>query len=188
MKEDTDKKYFAIITKEDVKTNHNLDYYANNPWHGQFVTIVYGDNAEELMAQYDCEGLFYQLYVKETGKRIGYGIVSLDVLDNDIFEYEGISDYIICWDDLFQHFVIVNGRENMMRKIYTMKGIKNINTAFHFSVRDKIIPAGISCDATKYVICGEEHEGEGHWNIVDGRKITQLLKESEDVLIFPVEV
>ena len=194
MKENTDKNYFAIITEEDTEADRELDYYANNPWHGLFVTVVYGDNAEELLTQYDCEGLFYQLYVKETGRRIGYGIVSLDVLNNDIASYEDNFDYIICLDDLFWHFETVNGRRNMEQEILSLRESKKINIAYCFSVQDKIVPAGIPNDSTPYIICGEGYQDryldKGYWNIVDGHKINMLLQDhqAQNVLIFPLEV
>ena len=140
MKENTDKNYFAIITEEDTEADRELDYYANNPWHGLFVTVVYGDNAEELLTQYDCEGLFYQLYARGAGKRIGYGIVSLDVLNNDIASYEDNFDYIICLDDLFWHFETVNGRRNMEQEILSLRESKKSILRIAFLYRTKLFP------------------------------------------------
>lgn len=44
-------------------------------------SIVYGDTADELMIEAaEAEGLFYQLYESKTGKLVGGGVVSIDML------------------------------------------------------------------------------------------------------------
>lgn len=86
-------KYVIVVTSEDERYNNGkenskgLDFFANSPWKGVFECILTGDNADELMDA-DSEGLFYQLYEMENGKRIGYGVLSYDALKNDIEEWE----------------------------------------------------------------------------------------------------
>ena len=85
----TDKKYTMIVTEEN--NNHNLSFYANNPWEGNLIDITYGNNIDELMQSsdgLDNEGLFYMLYENKTGKRIGSGVVEYSVIQEEIEEYE----------------------------------------------------------------------------------------------------
>ena len=85
----TDKKYTMIVTEEN--NNHNLSFYANNPWEGNLSDITYGNNIDELMQSsdgLDNEGLFYMLYENKTGKRIGSEVVEYSVIQEEIEEYE----------------------------------------------------------------------------------------------------
>lgn len=93
MKMDFESKYVAIITSEDERYNNwkedskGLDFFTDNPWEGVFECILTGDNADELMDA-DSEGLFYQLYEMENGKRIGYGMLEYDSLKDEIEGHE----------------------------------------------------------------------------------------------------
>lgn len=86
-------KYIMIVTSEDERYNNGkedskgLDFFADSPWEGVFECILVGDNAGELIDA-DSEGLFYQLYEMENGKRIGYGTLSYNALKNDIEEHK----------------------------------------------------------------------------------------------------
>ena len=51
--------------------------------------LVYtSDTADELFTHGENEGLFYQLFASETGDRIGYGVIDLDSLNEDIERFE----------------------------------------------------------------------------------------------------
>ena len=88
-----DKKYIMIVTSEDERYNNGkedskgLDFFADSPWEGIFEGVLAGDSVDELMDA-DSEGLFYQLYEMENGKKIGYGTLSYNALKNDIEEHE----------------------------------------------------------------------------------------------------
>ena len=91
-----DKKYMMVVTSEYERYNNGkedskwLDFFSNNPWEGNFECVCTGNDADELMDA-DLEGLFYQLYETEDGKRIGAGILSYDALKNDIEEYKLVN-------------------------------------------------------------------------------------------------
>ena len=77
-------KYTMIVTEEDERyanKEKGLSFFAENPWEGCLNSIVYGDTADELMTEAaKTEGLFYQLYESKTGKLVGRGVVSIDML------------------------------------------------------------------------------------------------------------
>ena len=77
-------KYTMIVTEEDERyanKEKGLSFFAENPWEGCLNSIVYGDTADELMTEAaKAEGLFYQLYESKTGKLVGRGVVSIDML------------------------------------------------------------------------------------------------------------
>lgn len=84
-----DKKYTMIVTEED--NDHDLSFYADNPWEGHLSDITYGNNIDELMQSSDGEdneGLFYILYENKTGKRIGSGVVEYSAIQEEIEAYE----------------------------------------------------------------------------------------------------
>lgn len=84
-------KYVMIVTSEDEKYEKgetDLSFYACEPWKGLLEEVIYGNNAEELYGDGKREGLFYQLYETETGKRIGYGTIDPDYPREDIEEWE----------------------------------------------------------------------------------------------------
>lgn len=88
-----EKKYTMIITAEDERYEDGekqLDFFGENPWEGRLEAVVFGDSVEELFGNHDYEGLFYQLYITETGERIGYGILTYDALMDDICFDENI--------------------------------------------------------------------------------------------------
>lgn len=93
------KKYIAIITEDNG--NYQFDYLCDNPWFGNFRDVIYGDNAEEIVSNDgDYEGLFYQMYDKNKGERVGYGVFNYDAISEDIIEYEKRKGIIIN-DDLY---------------------------------------------------------------------------------------
>ncbi|BDF45756.1 hypothetical protein CE91St58_18720 [Lachnospiraceae bacterium] len=77
------KKYVIIVTTEepDYFEKSLIEYYSENPARGILIDIVYGDNYEELTANGDYEGLFYFLYEVGSGKRLGYGCISPDIME-----------------------------------------------------------------------------------------------------------
>lgn len=77
-------KYLMIVTEE---YEDNLSYYADKPWEGRLVDIVYGADVDHLWKK-DNEGLFYQLYDSESGKRLGYGVLCYDSIKEDIDIFE----------------------------------------------------------------------------------------------------
>lgn len=93
MKINLDCKYVMVVTSEDDRYTGNggvwqLGYWAEHPWDGTLEGIVAGDTFEELAADMDWEGLFYQLYETRYGKRIGYGIADQDSIVEAIAIYE----------------------------------------------------------------------------------------------------
>ena len=78
-----DKKYVMIVTSEELDYDGKslIDYYSEHPERGTLVDIVYGNNYEELTADGDYEGLFYILYEVGSGKRLGYGCISPDIME-----------------------------------------------------------------------------------------------------------
>lgn len=65
-----------------------LDYFSDNPWEGMLVAVLYIESADDIpMDEY--EGLFYQLYNVKDGKRIGYGTIDYDSIDENIHFYCG---------------------------------------------------------------------------------------------------
>lgn len=88
------KKYVAIITEDNG--DYQFDYLYDNPWHGNFRDVIYGDNAEEIVFGYgNYEWLFYQLYELNKGRNIGYGVFNYDTISDDIIEYEKRNGVIL---------------------------------------------------------------------------------------------
>lgn len=84
-------KYVMIVTSEDERYDRgetNLGFYACEPWEGLLKKVVYGNDFEELYGDGRDEGLFYQVYERKTGKRIGYGTIDPDYPREDIEEWE----------------------------------------------------------------------------------------------------
>lgn len=80
--------YVLIVTGEE---NRSLDYYSDHPEEGLLQDIVFGDKASDLMKGCN-EGLFYQLYDRESGKRIGYGSLSQLSIEDDIQYFNMIQE------------------------------------------------------------------------------------------------
>lgn len=77
------KKYIAIITEE--TDDFSLDYLTDNPWEGTLRDIAKGNTVDELVKDAgDSEGMFYQLYETDKGRRLGYGIFSYEAIEEDI--------------------------------------------------------------------------------------------------------
>lgn len=88
-------KYVMIVTSEDEryeKGETDLSFYACKPWEGILEEVVFGNNAEELYGDGHNEGLFYQLYETETGRRIGCGTIDPDYPKEEIEEWEKQSE------------------------------------------------------------------------------------------------
>lgn len=102
------KKYVMIVTSEDERYNPEyprdggvpLLYFADNPWEGIFECVIEGNDYNELMneaAKKDVDGLFYQLYENENGKRIGYGSIDPDIIHDEIIESEKANKLMWVW-------------------------------------------------------------------------------------------
>jgi hypothetical protein len=76
---------FVLIVTEEAEDN--IEFYSNHPEQGLLRDIVFGKTASSLMKG-DNEGLFYQLYDVNTGKRIGYGILDFLSINDDIMFFE----------------------------------------------------------------------------------------------------
>lgn len=77
------KKYIAIITEE--TDDFSLDYLTDNPWEGKLRDIAKGNTVDELVKDAsDFEGMFYQLYETDKGRRLGYGIFNYEAIEEDI--------------------------------------------------------------------------------------------------------
>lgn len=122
-----DKKYIMLITEEDERNEHQLDFYADRPWEGLLRDIIYGNNISELCSSGENEGLFYQLYESKSGKRIGYGIFDLDSLVDDIKFWEKSEEELdtilkTMWkynvDSYASGIVIANTKEEAEHKVF----------------------------------------------------------------------
>ena len=87
MENNKEYKYVMIITEEN-DSEKELDFFADHPWEGALVDIVFGDSFDELMGNGDNEGLFQQTYEMETGKRLSYGFLDPDTPREEIEEWE----------------------------------------------------------------------------------------------------
>lgn len=82
-------KYCMIVTAEDERygKEKDLGYWAEHPGDGLLQDIVFGQNIDTLIKP-ENEGLFYQLYDMETGKRIGKGSIDWEIIKEEIEHYE----------------------------------------------------------------------------------------------------
>ena len=100
MKNINDYKYVMIITSEDERYRNGkedsvgLDFFADNPWEGAFVDVVFGNDFDELFENGKHEGRFYQTYDIKTGKRVGYGSLDPDTSREEIEEFEKEEEWI----------------------------------------------------------------------------------------------
>ena len=84
-------KYVMIVTSEDERYDSgekDLCWFAEHPWEGTLVEIVFGNSFDELMGDGEHEGLFQQTYEMETGKRLSYGFLDPDTPREEIEEWE----------------------------------------------------------------------------------------------------
>ena len=71
------------------------------PWESPLYCVLQGDKAEDFFqSKYDIEGQYYQLYSLYTGEKIGYGILSLDCIQDDIKAW-----YLKCAKELWEDFL-----------------------------------------------------------------------------------
>ena len=69
-------KFQMIVTWRDA---------GKQPWQTDLYCVLQGDKAEDFFqSKYDIEGQYYQLYSLYTGEKIGYGVLSLDCIQDDI--------------------------------------------------------------------------------------------------------
>ena len=101
MENNKEYKYVMIITEEN-DSEKELDFFADYPWEGALVDIVFGDSFDELMGNGDNEGLFQQTYEMETGTRLSYGFLDPDTPREEIEEWEKncFSNKANGWKDL----------------------------------------------------------------------------------------
>ena len=139
----TNKKYVMIVTEEDERYDgkcYDCDFYANAPWEGNLSDIVYGDNIDELRGNGEHEGLFYMLYLAENGKRIGYGCIGFDAIEETIstYELEKCKHMNTVWrkDDII-NALVEDGVEPTKANI-----VKVITTDFVQNFKDRITEFG----------------------------------------------
>lgn len=88
------KRYMIIITSEDDRytaddEGYNLWYWEDHPYDGVLEDVVFVDTADELFDKYpQHEGLFYQTYDLNTGKRIAYGAIEFNMIAEELEENE----------------------------------------------------------------------------------------------------
>lgn len=71
------------------------------PWQTDLYCVLQGDKEEDFFqSKYDIEGQYYQLYSLYTGEKIGYGILSLDCIQDDIKAW-----YLKCAKKLWEDFL-----------------------------------------------------------------------------------
>ena len=81
--------YVMIVTAEDEEYGNDgkwLDYYLEHPEERVLQDVVFGCDAKTL-DKGENEGLFYDLYALDTGKKIGGGVVDGSFYE-EIEEYE----------------------------------------------------------------------------------------------------
>lgn len=140
----TDKKYMMIVTEEDdrydAEDGYDCDFYADHPWEGNLIDIVYGNNIDELRGNGENEGMFYMLYLAENGERIGYGCVDFDTIEETILRYEleKCKDMNTTWtkDDII-NALVEDGIEPTNVNI-----AKVITAEFVQNFKDRIIELG----------------------------------------------
>lgn len=140
----TDKKYMMIVTEEDdrydAEDGYDCDFYADHPWEGNLIDIVYGNNIDELRGNGENEGMFYMLYLAENGERIGYGCVDFDTIEETIsrYELEKCKDMNTTWtkDDII-NVLVEDGIEPTNVNI-----TKVITADFVQNFKDRIIELG----------------------------------------------
>ena len=140
----TDKKYMMIVTEEDdrydAEDGYDCDFYADHPWEGNLIDIVYGNNIDELRGNGENEGMFYMLYLAENGERIGYGCVDFDTIEETIsrYELEKCKDMNTTWtkDDII-NALVEDGIEPTNANI-----VKVITAEFVQNFKDRIIELG----------------------------------------------
>jgi hypothetical protein len=119
-----EKKYVMIVTSEDERYGREvqLDFFADKPWEGLLEDVVFGDNIDELLFKHepDNEGLFYQLYATDTGKRIGYGILDPDSPAEEIEAYEN-SHHFADDDEKMYDFLLLDKEEFLKSYSYLTK-------------------------------------------------------------------
>lgn len=87
-----EKKFQMIVTWRDI---------FKQPWESDLYCLLQDDKAEGFFqSEYNIEGQYYQLYSLYTGERIGYGVLSLDCIQDDIKTW-----YLKCAKELWEDFL-----------------------------------------------------------------------------------
>lgn len=130
----------CMIGMRQLEDGYDCDFYADHPWEGNLIDIVYGNNIDELRGNGENEGMFYMLYLAENGERIGYGCVDFDTIEETIsrYELEKCKDMNTTWtkDDII-NALVEDGIEPTNANI-----VKVITAEFVQNFKDRIIELG----------------------------------------------
>ena len=75
------------------------------PWQTDLYCVLQGDKAEDFFqSKYDIEGQYYQFYSLYTGEKIGYGVLSLDCIQDDIKSWR-LKKAKEIWEDFSEYCV-----------------------------------------------------------------------------------
>lgn len=116
-------KYTCIITGE--PDGAGLDYITDHPWEGNLEETIQFNTIEELFS-HDVEGLFYQLFDNESGRRLGYGMIDPDYPATDIQDFEKESEPQ-------GHLVIISGFSRAGKNAIA-DGLKELSDNYIYSI------------------------------------------------------
>lgn len=120
-------RYTAVITSE--SEGQPLDHISEHPWEGILEKIIKFDTIDEFWT-YDVEGLFYQLYENENGKRLGYGSINFDFPAMDIRRYEEKSS---AKKDRLGQLIIISGFSRAGKDAIA-DGLKEMSDNYIYSI------------------------------------------------------
>ena len=116
-------KYTCIITSE--PDGPGLSYISDHPWEGNLEETIQFNTIEELFA-HDVEGLFYQLFDNESGRRLGYGMIDPDYPATDIQDFEKESEHQ-------GHLIIISGFSRAGKNAIA-DGLKELSDNYIYSI------------------------------------------------------
>lgn len=120
-------RYTAVITSE--SEGQPLGHISEHPWEGILEKIIKFDTMDEFWT-YDVEGLFYQLYENENGKRLGYGSINCDFPAMDIRRYEEKSS---AKKDCLGQLIIISGFSRAGKDAIA-DGLKEMSDNYIYSI------------------------------------------------------
>lgn len=116
-------KYTCIITSE--PDGPGLAYISDHPWEGNLEETIQFNTIGELFA-HDVEGLFYQLFDNESGRRLGYGMIDPDYPATDIQDFEKKSERQ-------GHLIIISGFSRAGKNAIA-DGLKELSDNYIYSI------------------------------------------------------
>lgn len=116
-------KYTCIITSE--PDGPGLAYISDHPWEGNLEETIQFNTIGELFA-HDVEGLFYQLFDNESGRRLGYGMIDPDYPATDIQDFEKESERQ-------GHLIIISGFSRAGKNAIA-DGLKELSDNYIYSI------------------------------------------------------